>query len=79
MKYIISMKEKHSVLFTSKKGASMKALKIHGVKYNSRSAYARDLLAETDMSDSEIARAAGIRPQTVYQEKMKMFAKPLNG
>lgn len=51
----------------------MKAKKIGAVTFRSGVAYARNLLVRSKMSDSEIARKAGIKPQTVYATKMRML------
>jgi RNA polymerase subunit RPABC4/transcription elongation factor Spt4 len=53
----------------------MKARKIGVVKFRSASAYARNLLVNSKMSDSEIARRSGITAQTVYAIKMQMLMK----
>ena len=54
----------------------MKARMIGGVKYKSRSAYVKELLelsSYTGMTDSEIAREAKVRPQTVNRIKNTML------
>jgi len=53
----------------------MKAKKVGVVRYRSRSAYAAMLLQRTKMSDSEIARKVGMRPQTVYAVKSRLMQK----
>jgi len=52
----------------------MKALKVLGTTYTSKSAFVRALLEDAGdvMSDTDIARMAGVKPQTVYAVKMKM-------
>lgn len=49
------------------KGANMKAFKIYGVEYRSRSAAAVVMAKRTKKSNSEIARLVGMTPQTVKQ------------
>ena len=53
----------------------MKAKKVGAVNYQSKSAYARNLLVNSKMSDVEIARKSGITAQTVYAIKMAMLFK----
>ena len=53
----------------------MKAMKVGSTKFRSRSAYAALLLQRSKMSDSEIARKAGMSPQTVYAVKQRLLKK----
>lgn len=57
----------------------MKARKVGAIKFRSGSAYAAHLLQHSKMTDSEIARKAGIKPQTVAQKKRQMLLKGLMG
>lgn len=54
----------------------MKARKVDGVSYRSNSDYAKYLLLNSNktlLTDSDIARMAKIKPQTVHAIKMKML------
>ena len=53
----------------------MKAKKIGSEKFRSRSAAARELLLNTNLSDSAIAKQVGMTPQTVFAVKNKMIMK----
>ena len=47
----------------------MKAMKVGVIQYRSKSAYAKTLLRNSKMSDSEIARKVGLTPQTINRIK----------
>lgn len=51
----------------------MRMSKVGSVKFRSGSAYAAMLLKRSKLSDSEIARRAGITPQTVHAVKNRMI------
>lgn len=58
----------------SNKGVCMmKAKKLNGIKFRSRSACARELLLNSNYTDMQIAKEVGITPQTVHAVKMKMM------
>ena len=57
----------------------MKAYKVGKTQYRSGSAYAAMLLKRSKLNDSEIARKAGIRPQTVHAVKNRLLLKGLVG
>lgn len=81
MNYIINVGKRESIKFhiQRKEPFMAKSIEFGGYVYESRSDLARELILKSakakrkKMSLSEIGRVAGIRPQTVFQEKKRLI------
>lgn len=51
----------------------MKAVTVGNLTYRSRAVAVRELLRNTDLRDSDIAKKIGVSAPMVHQEKMRMY------
>ena len=75
----VSVKNRFFLKNPKERGKQMVAKKVGAIQYRSGSAYAAMLLQRSKLTDSEIARKAGVTPQTVYAVKRRLMEKFLRG